>query len=234
MYYIAGSVKRTSRDIFEPHERNKFIYADYSQFEPGILACLSDDKNLRKAYVEGDLYSNLAKSIGTGCTRDIAKKMFLSYIYGMSIGNIQKNIIKNFGNSAGNSIESFLNEFPSVLEWKESVVENSFMDKMVVGLTKYIRRFSDDDYKSEIARWAPNHIIQSTASGIFKKALVKYLNTTKEGKILVPMHDAILIEVNSEIYEQEKKNIYTCMVESFETMCPGLKCKVHFDNFSSE
>ena len=226
-------LKRTSRDTFVPHEGNQFIYADYSQFEPGILAYLSNDPNLIKAYIEGDLYFNLASTIGTSCTRDIAKKMFLSYIYGMNINNIKKDIIKNYGESAGGSIVSFLNEFPNVLKWKNSVVEESFRDKIAIGLTGYIRRFSEDDYKNEIARWAPNHVIQSTASGIFKNALVKYLNTTK-GKILVPMHDAILIEVESEICEQERENISTCMIESFETICPGIKCKVHFDNFSLE
>jgi DNA polymerase I-like protein with 3'-5' exonuclease and polymerase domains len=227
-------LKRTSRDIFVPNEGNQFIYADYSQFEPGILAYLSDDPNLRKAYVEGDVYFNLALAIGAGCTRDIAKKMFLSYIYGMSIDNIKKFIIRTFGESAGGSIEAFLNEFPKVLRWKDSIVEKSFIDKMAIGLTGYIRHFSEDDYKKEIARWAPNHVIQSTASGIFKKALVNYLNTTTKGKILIPMHDAILIEVDLETYEQEKENIYTCMVESFETICPGINCKIHFDNFSSE
>jgi hypothetical protein len=227
-------LKRASRDIFVPHEGNRFIYADYSQFEPGIMAYLSDDPNLRRAYVDGDLYTNLSSIIGAGCSRDIAKKMFLSYIYGMRMANIEKNIIKAFGKSAGGAIVSFLNEFPGVLKWKNSVVEKSFRDKIAIGLTGYIRRFTEDDYKSEIARWAPNHIIQSTASGIFKNALVKYLNTTKRGKILVPMHDAILIEVESEIYAQEKNNIYTCMIESFETICSGIKCKVHFDNFSLE
>jgi DNA polymerase I-like protein with 3'-5' exonuclease and polymerase domains len=228
-------LKRTSREIFVPHEGNQFIYADYSQFEPGIMAYLSGDPKLRKAYVEGDLYSNLASTIdAAGCTRDIAKKMFLSYIYGMSIDNIKRSIIKTFGTSAGGSLASFLNEFPDVLKWKNSVVEQSFKDKIAIGLTGYIRHFSDDDHKSEIARWAPNHVIQSTASGVFKNALVRYLNTTKRGKILVPMHDAILIEVESEIYEQERENIYTCMIESFENICPGIKCKVHFDNFSLE
>jgi DNA polymerase-1 len=226
-------LKRASRDIFVPHEGNRFIYADYSQFEPGIMAYLSDDQKLRKVYVGGDLYSNLASAIGADCTRDIAKKMFLSYIYGMSIDNIKKSIIQNFGTSAGSSIASFLNEFPNVLKWKDSVVEKSFKDKIAIGLTGYIRHFSEDDHKSEIARWAPNHVIQSTASGIFKNALIRYLNTAR-GRMLVPMHDAILIEVESEIYEQERENIYTCMIESFETICPGIKCKVHFDNFSLE
>jgi DNA polymerase I-like protein with 3'-5' exonuclease and polymerase domains len=225
-------LKRTSRDIFVPHEGNQFIYADYSQFEPGIMAYLSDDPKLRKAYIEGDLYSNLALAISADCTRDIAKKMFLSYIYGMSIDNIKKSIIKIFGASAGSSIVPFLNEFPDVLKWKNSVVEKSFKDKIAVGLTGYIRHFSEDDHKSEIARWAPNHVIQSTASGVFKNALVRYLNTTKRGKMLIPMHDAILIEVESEIYEQEQENICACMIESFEAICPGIKCKVHFDNFS--
>jgi DNA polymerase I-like protein with 3'-5' exonuclease and polymerase domains len=160
--------------------------------------------------------------------------MFLSYIYGMSLDNIKNNIVATFGESAGNSVSMFLREFPDMLKWKQSVIEKSFREKMAVGLTGYIRYFSDDDYKNEIARWAPNHIIQSTATGIFKHALVGYLNETKGGKILIPMHDAILIEVDAEGYEQEKNIIYKCMKESFETFCKGMRCKVHFDNFSSE
>jgi DNA polymerase I-like protein with 3'-5' exonuclease and polymerase domains len=227
-------LKRTSRDIFVPHKGNKFIYADYSQFEPGILSYLSNDSSLKIAYENGDIYFNLAEKIGNGCTRSVAKKMFLSYIYGMSIENIKKNIINTFGNSSGNSVSMFLNEFPSISKWKQSVVQESFADKIAVGLTGYVRYFSDDDYKEEIARWAPNHIIQSTASGIFKSALVNYLSETKGGKILVPMHDAILLEVSSENYEQEKNIIHKCMKETFETICHGMKCKIHFDNFSSD
>jgi DNA polymerase I-like protein with 3'-5' exonuclease and polymerase domains len=227
-------LKKTSRDIFVPSNGYRFIYADYSQFEPGILSFLCEDRNLMDAYNKGDIYLNLAKMISNECSRDVAKKMFLSYIYGMSVDNIRKNIISTFGISAGSTIEIFFNKFPKVLEWKKNIVENSFKEKRVIGLTGYIRYFSDDDQKFDVARWAPNHIIQSTSSGIFKNALVKYINQTNSGRILVPMHDAILIEVREEEYEQERTIICQCMKESFEFFSHGMKCKVHDDNFSSE
>ena len=227
-------IKRASRDIFEPNDGYKFIYADYSQFEPGILAFLCGDQNLKYAYTNGDLYENLAKMISNDCTRDIAKKMFLSYIYGMSVDNIKKNIVNKFDDTSGKSIEIFFNKFPKVLEWKKNIVDKCIKEKMVVGLTGYIRYSSDDEQKNDIERWAPNHVIQSTAAGIFKNALVKYVNGTKHGRILVPMHDAILIEVEAEEYKQEKNLIYQCMKESFETFSQGMACKIHYDNFCLE
>ena len=225
-------LKRTSRDVFIPNPGHKFIYADYSQFEPGILAFLSEDKNLIHAYTQGDLYDNLAKKIGNSCSREIAKKMFLSYIYGMNIENIKKSIVNTYGESAEKSIEIFFNNFPKVLSWKKSIVENSFRDKKATGLTGYIRYFDENEEKYDIARLAPNHIIQATASGIFKNALVNYTNASKNGRLLVPMHDAVLIEVISEEYECEKKLIFQCMKQAFESLSNGMECKIHYDNFS--
>lgn len=76
-------LKKTARNIFSPKPDHKFIYADYCQFEPGILASFSGDANLIDLYNSGDVYTGLATQIGDTCTRKIAKELFLSFVYGM-------------------------------------------------------------------------------------------------------------------------------------------------------
>lgn len=224
-------LKKSTRDIFIPSYNNRFIYADYSQFEPGILASLSNDEKLINDYNSGDIYTAIMVSIGNGCTRDIAKQLFLSFIYGMSMDYIKKSIEFRFGFGKGLIIEDFLIKYHNVDIWKKKVSEEAIKQRYARGLTGYYRYFSEDDTDNEIIRWAPNHIIQSTASGIFKSALVKYINRSITGKILVPMHDAILIEVEESNFISESETVKECMIESFREICPKVECKVHFENF---
>ena len=77
-------------------------------------------------------------------------------------------------------------------------------------------------------------MIQSTASGIFKEALVTYLNSNGKGRLLVPMHDAILLEVEANREKEEKKLIKDCMMNAFNKYCPKIKCNVRFENFYEE
>jgi hypothetical protein len=224
-------LKRATRGIFIPSHGKLFIYADYAQFEPGILAFLSNDQELKNAYNSGDVYNSICRAIGNECTRDLAKQLFLSYIYGMNIENIKKNIILRFGKIAATSVEKMLKKYSDVEKWKMKVCRESIYNRHAIGLTGYIRNFSDSDKANDIIRWAPNHIIQSTAAGIFKKALSYYLDSAHYGRMLVPMHDAILIEVNEEYEDCEKTTILHCMKESFESLCPGIICNIRFDRF---
>lgn len=112
-------LKRSTRDIFIPSAGKKFIYADYSQFEPGILASLSGDTALITDYNKGDIYTAIKDTIGNNCTRDIAKQLFLSFIYGMSIENIKKNITLRFAKHNDTDIEKFFQKYTKVEEWKK-------------------------------------------------------------------------------------------------------------------
>jgi DNA polymerase I-like protein with 3'-5' exonuclease and polymerase domains len=227
-------LKKSSRDIFIPSSDHVFIYADYTQFEPGILAAVSNDAQLIDDYNKGDVYSAVRDEIGDPCTRKMAKEIFLSFIYGMSLENILKNIESRFSNAASKLIENFLNKYLTVIHWKDEISELAIKNRSIRGVTGYIRYFVNGEKDYEIRKLAPNHVIQSTASGIFKEALVTYLNSNGKGRLLVPMHDAILIEVEENREEEEKKLIKDCMINTFNKYCPQIKCNVHFENFYEE
>ncbi len=224
-------LKKTSRDIFKPQSGYEFVYADYAQFEPGILAAVSGDKSLIEIYNAGDVYLGLSSVIGRECTRKIAKELFLSFIYGMSMENIKARIVRNFNEKAGELADTFLNQFAQVYEWKKQVVEDVKRTGIAKGMFQYVRRIPNGDTEKDIARWAPNHIIQSTASGIFKKALINIVKQVEDCRLLVPMHDAILIECPFEKVSETQKSIERIMIDSFQESCIGVKAKIVFDSF---
>ncbi|MFH2108721.1 MAG: DNA polymerase [Chrysiogenia bacterium] len=225
-------LKRTSRDIFIPTEGFEFIYADYAQFEPGILASFSGDNKLMDLYNSGDVYTGLANEIGGACSRKIAKELFLSFIYGMTKDNIRRKIVNKFGDLAGNSADSFFNQFDLVNKWKTEIINAAKINKIVKGPFSYLRRVSSDDTDNDIEHWAPNHFIQSTASGIFKKALCKIATQLKECKMLVPMHDAILLECPVTQTNETRKQIENIMIDCFQETCTGIKVRISFEPFA--
>lgn len=227
-------LKRTSRDIFSPQEGFEFVYADYAQFEPGILAWISGDPKLIDLYNGGDVYSGLAKEIGGECTRKIAKEIFLSFVYGMSRDNIKIRIVKNFGDKAGEVTDAFFNQFYIVEKWKKDTIEQVRKNKFAKGPFAYIRRVTAEDTSRDIERWAPNHIIQSTASGIFKNALCEISSKIEDCRMLVPMHDAILLECPNTQVNKVKRNISNIMVDCFQRTCTGIKAEISFSPFSYE
>lgn len=225
-------LKKTSRGIFKPQTGYEFIYADYAQFEPGILAAISDDKLLIDIYNTGDVYLGLASVISKSCTREVAKELFLSFIYGMSNENIKARIVRNFNEKSGELADNFFSQFIGIQEWKKQIVESVKQTGVAKGVFKYLRRVHNDDSERDIARWAPNHIVQSTASGIFKRALVNIVKQVKDCRLLIPMHDAILIECPSEVVGETQKSIERIMLDSFQESCQGVKAKITFDSFS--
>lgn len=227
-------LKKTSRDIFSPKEGFVFIYADYVQFEPGILASFSCDTTLIDLYNSGDVYAGLAKEIGVGCTRKIAKELFLSFVYGMNKDNIRRRIIQKFGEIAGNTADVFFSQFTLVDQWKTKIIDEAKLKRIVKGPFAYIRRVSSEDTDRDIERWAPNHVIQSTASGIFKQALCNIATQLTDCRMLVPMHDAILLECPVTQTIERRKQIENIMIDCFQETCPGIKARISFETFSSD
>lgn len=227
-------LKRTSRDIFSPKEGSEFVYADYAQFEPGILASFSNDVKLIELYNGGDIYSGLASQIGRGCTRKIAKEMFLSFIYGMSRRNIRRRIVQKFGEESGTASDEFFSQFSMVEQWKSQIVDAAQQARVAKGPFAYIRRVTTEDTDRDIARWAPNHIIQSTASGIFKNALCRIAKQVKQCRLLVPMHDAILIECPVQLTTKIRNQVENIMINCFQKACKGVNVKISFTPFEGD
>lgn len=194
--------------LFLDKKVDNYLYIDYSQFEVSIFCGMFDSEKLGDLYVKGeDVYSLLARSIYnlgpkskvSEEQRDNAKVLFYCFLYGYPIfinDQLELFFKDKFDFQKLNSrIEEFKNQ---------GYVSSPFGNK---------RKIVDKEKVS----WLLNHWIQSTASLIFKQALINvYDDESLKGKIrlLVPMHDAALYYV---VKSQEKDGIKNRIIEHFET-----------------
>lgn len=188
------SLAKRHRDIIIPDEGRKLCYVDYDQFEVGIMAVLSEDPIMRQLYLEGDLYSFTASKLFNDANkRKQAKRLFLSYAYGMNFSAL---ILAAEKEGATRAIsKEFFKQFTIFERWKASIHEAYFKEgKIGTSLGNYRYRQSQDDISDKEQRSAISQVIQGTASLIFKKALLA-LSKINDVELLLPMHDAMLLQV---------------------------------------
>jgi DNA polymerase I len=228
-------LKKRNRDIFAPRKGMRFIYADFDQFEPGIMASLAGSEKLIELYNKKDVYEELSGLLFGGPEkRKIAKVLFLSFMYGMSKGNIGKLMQQIGDEKAMEKGLKFFELFKDLDEWKSTIVsgaERSGFISTYLGNRRYVRRKGRCNY-DEI-RWIPNQLIQGTASYIFKRSIIDLCDAQDAANILIPMHDAVLIEtpVNKEI---EMRNMVKAIFEkNFHEVCPEIRAGLSFEEFAT-
>ncbi|XOB91544.1 DNA polymerase [Pseudomonadota bacterium 24LQ007] len=210
IYYKSPSLQNISkkyRDIFVPDLGKSLCYIDYDQFEVGVMADLSGDPKMKSIYQDSDAYKDLAELVfGDEGMRKKAKIIFLSYTYGMSMENILSSV-KEVGGSQKNAAQYF-SEFNVFENWK-SKIHREFFDKNRVGTIEgnYLNRTLSGELTEKEKRSSVNHVVQGTATFIFKNALLELSNEIGV-EILIPMHDAVLFQHTSQFKPNRAKQIF--------------------------
>ena len=115
----------------------------------------------------------------------------------MSLENIISSV-KELGGDQKNA-RKFFSGFTVFEEWKKSVNKEFLENGRVATIfANYLNRISDNDLSDKEKRSSVNHVIQGTATYIFKKALLE-LSGVKGIQILIPMHDAVLFQHTDEV-----------------------------------
>jgi len=176
----------------------KYIYVDYSQFEAGILAGFTKNKKLIKLYKDEQIYDKLGKIVGVD--RDMAKTYFYCFVYG---GIVCK------------GAEKFFEEYCSKSAL-DSIVEKAKTKGKIASLLGNNRILELDGEN----KWVVNHLIQSTSSLIFKKALLNVESINADNiHLIMPMHDAALYLVKEDVDENVVKRLF---VEAFKEYLPDI------------
>lgn len=233
---LIQQLRKNSRNIFQPDPMKTFCYADFGQFEPGILADKSKDSNLISCYNSGDVYEQLSIRIFDNKNfRKACKIIFLSYIYGMSKATLNNLLIDFFGNKSieiGSKVELFFQEFVNLPLYKKEQ-EQYLLENNRIGtdIGNFRNRITSKEflYNNE-KRWVLSQKIQGTASLIFKKALIE-LSKFDEIEFLIPMHDAALFQIPIEKAPECKKIIDITFRKAFAEACPLINPKVNFEDF---
>ena len=228
-------IKKKYRGVMIPQKDHDCLYIDYSNYEPSILAFLSNDKNLISAVNSGEFYNFIANSILDGdCSRDVAKILFIQYSYGASINTLKKYIHNKTGKSLDKAellASKMIEYFAGVEEWKRLIVNNIDNDRTITP-DMIMRRFSSKALSSDkTKRQIINHHVQSAGSVHLKKLILLIKEQFPDVDILVPMFDALLIQVPKGGVDYRKK-LAELFVTSFEENFKGIKSEVTIADFA--
>jgi hypothetical protein len=223
------------RSILSPDEGHCLWYFDYAQFEPGVLAALMEDAIFIDFYESSDVYSALSKAIfGNESQRETCKIIFLAYCYGMSAERISEILargsIEQERDRLTASISTFFNAVPSLASYRQEMQELLLREgyvSSVMGNRRY--RTNNGPLSAVEKRWALNQRIQGTASLIFKQAIIDLAEAFGPESILLPMHDAILMQFEER--RDPKKEVEEIMVRSFQEWCPNVKPRIIAGDF---
>ncbi len=186
-------ISKKHRDIIIPDEGFEFSYVDYDQFEVGIMAALSGDKKLLELYNDSDIYLTISNFLFQSSEhRKIAKRLFLSYAYGMSMKGLMD--AANAQGAERGIVKDFFRQFSTFEKWKDSInseYKNSGRIGTILG-NNLIRKNKGELTQKE-KRSSVSQVVQGTASLIYKKTLLR-LKDEHEISIKLPMHDAALIQ----------------------------------------
>ncbi|WKD00878.1 DNA polymerase I [Borreliella americana] len=232
---------RKIRKAFKPENGNIFISADYSQIELAILAHLSQDEVLIKAFENNkDIHTETASKLFkieekeiTPNLRRIAKSINFGIIYRMSDFRLAKELGITKEEAKG-FINSYFDSYPKIKEFiinQINFVRNAGYSETILKRRRYIKEINSNNYleRSAAERIAINSTIQGSAADIMKIAMVKVFNEFKnkkmKSKILLQVHDEMLIESPIE-EENEVKKILKIIMETAYTLNLPLRANI--------
>jgi len=215
------------RASFKAKRGWSFISADYSQIELRILAQFSEDKNLVEAFLSGkDIHAQTAAQIFSvapelvlGRQRDVGKRLNFSILYGLTPYGLSKDLEISYS-EAKQYIDRYFEQYPKVQQWMEYVVQ----EVVRTGYTKTLygrRRYLPGIYEKnknlyELAkRMAINTPVQGTAAEITKLGMIQFYKQSieqgLEAKILLQIHDELLISCPDHEIEKAEKLLKSCL-----------------------
>lgn len=231
--YIQG-LPRKYRDVILPGENKKLIYVDYKCYELAIYAILADDTYVAKGIETGDFYSFVASILGVdNLHRDEVKKAVIAFLYGMSSRVVEEQLAELRSPSTDHmSIKMVL---PALARYRARSHRYLLKHSYVQASCGY-RRYRAMDAKSLESwerRWSVNHMIQSTGSAILKDYLMKTRSVTT-AQVLVPVHDAVLFEVEMDTSTNVVEELCRLFLASFETVLGRALGKAEVKNWSGD
>ncbi len=223
---IKGEKGAELRKAFVAPKGKVLLGADYSQVELRILAHVTADPALKKAFEKGeDIHQATAAKIFnvsldevTKTQRLVGKTMNFATLYGQGPHALSRQLGIDFA-TARTYIEEYFAQFPKVKEWMGEVLafgyEKGYVETLL-GRRRYIPELASSSHmiKSAGERAAVNHPIQGTSADMIKRAMVdiareltmdngqwKIKNRNSQFSIvncqlILQVHDELLFECN--------------------------------------
>lgn len=239
---VREELGRKIRKAFIP-QYDYLLSADYSQIELRILAHISKSKGLIEAFKNDlDIHTKVASDIygipQSGITKTMrrtAKAVIFGIVYGISGFGLGENLHIS-KKDADEFIKKYFELYPEVKKYTEDVVkfahDNGYVTTLF-GRKRVIDEINNANFmiKNMGERMAMNTPIQGTSADIMKLAMINvYKRFIKEGitsKILLQVHDEIIVDVKKEELELVKKVIKEEMENVYKLDVP-LKVEIDY------
>ena len=189
------------------------LTADYSQIEMRIMAHLSHDANLIKAFESGeDLHASIAGEVFSVKPADVDPEMrrqIKAMSYGLAYGLSSYGLAAQLDLSppaAQDLMDRYFERFGGIRDYLKTVVEEARKvgyTETVMGRRRYLPDLmSDNRQRREVAeRMALNAPIQGSAADIIKLAMLNVQKALVEGgftsRLLLQVHDELILEIVS-------------------------------------
>jgi len=225
---IKTKLGRKIRSAFIPRNNNNIILAaDYSQVELRIMADFSQDKEMIKAFKEGqDIHQltaskvfNVSLSSVDGTMRRKAKEVNFGIIYGISPFGLSQNLQISRA-EAKEIIDAYFNKFSDVKNYIDNAIIKARKKKYVetlLGRRRYLRDIDSRNFtlRSFSERNAINSPIQGSAADIIKLAMIEISKWIKKNefnsKMIMQVHDELVFDVCENELEYFQSNIKKIM-----------------------
>ena len=234
---IRSEIGREIRKAFIPSKPNfKILSADYSQIELRIMAHLSGDKTMIKAFKDNlDIHASTASLIFDIPVEQIsedhrrkAKEINFGIIYGMSSYGLASRLhISN--EEAQDFIMNYMATYPDVQAFMQKSIKNAREQGYVETMMKRRRYLpeikSDNRQIREFAeRTAINTPIQGSAADLIKKAMIEIQmfieQENLETAMLLQVHDELVFEVREDQAESLMLKIKEIMEDAVKLKVP--------------
>jgi len=227
--------RRIRRAFVAPPGR-KILACDYSQIELRIMAHLSEDPGLVRAFEQGvDVHRATAAEVFgraldevTPNERRAAKAINFGLMYGMSAFGLARNLGIDRG-QAQDYVALYFSRYPGVRDFMERMRQQA-RDHGFVETLEGRRLYLNDIHarnqglRAGAERAAINAPMQGTAADIIKRAMVKVdawlQGQGDQARMIMQVHDELVFETDAEFLEVLQRNVVELMSASAQMRVP--------------
>jgi DNA polymerase-1 len=227
---------RRVRQAFIAAPGCKMVAADYSQIELRIMAHLSEDPSLLKAFAEGqDIHRATAAEVFAVATEQVtadmrrsAKAINFGLIYGMSAFGLARQL--NIGRKqAAEYIELYFQRYPGVQSYMNNIrhtaAEQGYVET-AFGRRLYLPEINSRNgmRRQAAERTAINAPMQGTAADIIKLAMIHVddwlQNSDLQSRMIMQVHDELVLEVPDTELDAVKQGLNDLMENAASLLVP--------------
>ncbi len=227
---------RRIRQAFIAPKGHVLLAADYSQIELRIMAHLSGDESLRRAFAEeGDIHRATAAEVFdtapdkvTNDQRRAAKAINFGLIYGMSAFGLARTLgIER--HAAQDYVGRYFGRYPGVREYMDrtrAAARAQGYVETVYGRRLYLPEINsrDRNLQQYAERSAINAPMQGTAADIIKRAMIRVHHWIHESKVpanlVMQVHDELVLEVAKPAIDEVRERVVELMCGAAELAVP--------------